>query len=95
MVVEALSQKSKDWRLEGEYRIIKHNKTGLTEFRPEALTKVILGLHCSDADAEEIKQSLNPEIYTKAQLYRTAKRDDKYEVELKEITQGHHWMVLG
>ncbi len=81
-VVEALSHKSKDWLIEGEYRIIKHNVTGLVKMKPEALTKVILGLRCSDVDTNNISQALSSNIYPNVRLCRAIKNDFEYKLSI-------------
>ena len=85
-VMDALFHKSKDWQVEGEYRIIKYMKTGLKEIRPEALTKVILGLRCDNVDKEKIVKHLNPKIYTQTQLFRAMKSEHEYKIGIKVAT---------
>lgn len=85
-VVDALFHKSKDWQVEGEYRIIKHKRTGLREIKPEALTKVILGLRCDNAAKENIVKLLDPKIYAQTQLFRAIKSEHEYKIGIEVAT---------
>lgn len=84
-VMDALFHKSKDWQVEGEYRIIKFKQTGLKKIRPESLTKVILGLRCDKTNTKKIVNLLDSKTYTHTQLFKTVKSDHEYKFGIEGI----------
>jgi len=85
-VVDALSHKSKDWQVEGEYRVIKHNVTGLQDVKPEALSKVILGMKCDDNNIDTMLQALKRNNYPNTQLCQAHRSDKEYKVLFNKLS---------
>lgn len=85
-VVESLSHKSKDWQVEGEYRVIRHDVTGLQKFNPKALTKVILGLKCDEPRGNIIRKLLTSDFYPVTQLCKAMKSNTDYRILITKLT---------
>ena len=85
-VVEALCHKSKDWQVEGEYRVIKHNVTGLQAVKPEALSKVILGMKCDDNNIDTMLQALKRDIYPNTQLCQATISNTDYRILITKLS---------
>lgn len=85
-VVDALGHKSKDWQVEGEYRVIRHDVTGLQKFNPKALTKVILGLKCDEPRENIIRKLLTSDFYPVTQLCKAMKSNTDYRIFITKLT---------
>ena len=83
-----LFRKHTGWKYERERRIVIPESAGtFFEFRPAALSGIIIGCRASDQTIEQLPESLaevHPAAFPLPQLYRAIKHEDKYRLRLKK-----------
>lgn len=84
MLTESLFHKSKDWKYEDEYRVVKTEGYGLHTINKECVVSIIFGCKTNQEDENEIRKKIE-ENHFNVQFQRAVQDKQSYRLNIVDI----------